>query len=138
MEGTPKILIVEDSEGFQALWKAEIEEENEHVRVLQATTVEEGDLLLDAHASDIVVAVFDACLHTKEPNTLALVQKARKVLGPSRPLIAISGQPDFQKLLCDAGCNVECPEKLDPVGCLKEQKLIPIVTRLLELSDVGL
>lgn len=134
-----KVLIVEDEEAMQFLWRAEIEEKiGDDVEVLQAFTKEEGDLLLDAHAPDLAVMVVDACVPGKEPNTIGLVEKARKLLGAHRPIIAVSGNEEFQRMLETAGCNYVCPQKHNLL-CPEKQKLSQMVAdRLLELSDARL
>lgn len=135
----PKVLIIEDNEAQQRLWRMLIEDAMQgNVEVLQAFTKEEGDLLLDAHVADIAVLVVDACVPGREINTIELVEKARGLRGTGLPIVAVSGQPDFQTVLQKVGCDVRCDEKIDPVGCPEEQKLVPIVMRLLELSDAYL
>lgn len=135
----PKILIVEDEEALQNIWRDEVESALKgDVTVLQAFTMEEGDLLLEAHASDIAVMAVDACVPGKMINTIPLVRKARRLLG-KRPIIAVSGNEDFQKELVAAGCDPEhqCPQKWDLL-CAEELHLHRIILRLLELSDVYL
>ena len=134
-----KVLIVEDEEVMQLLWRAEIEEKvGDGGEVLQAFTKEEGDLLLDAHAPDIAVMVVDACVLGKVPNTIPLVEKARKLLGEQRPIIAVSGKEEFQRMLAAAGCNYLCSQKCDPLCPEKQQLPQMVADRLLDLSDVHL
>jgi CheY-like chemotaxis protein len=109
-----KILIVEDSQLLQMVWKKTFAGKLE---VICAFSVSEAEEKFTIH-SDIIAIVMDGCVPGTEFNTGPLVIKFRaKFTGP---IIAVSSFPHLRQELVSAGCSHQCdkmflPQKLREV-----------------------
>lgn len=101
-----KVLIVEDLPAMQSLYRRQLEKHG--VKVYSAFSVDEAEVHFSQH-NDWSVIVFDACVPGHEPNTLELVRKFRQRF--SGPMVASSGELDNRRLLLQAGCDYESPDK---------------------------
>lgn len=104
-----KILLVEDDQRFQDLYKEIFEGSAE---ILSALTVGQAREVF-ANNPDIAAIVMDFSVPGLESNTLALVREIRKS-GFDRPIIADSNMPACCRLLCLAGCDYECDKASVP------------------------
>ncbi|MFH1193284.1 MAG: response regulator [Candidatus Jorgensenbacteria bacterium] len=104
-EKVPKILVVEDMEEWVELWKDVLYGAAE---LIGAASIEEAEEKFAANP-DIDVVVVDGCVPGSELNTIPLVQKFKATF--KGPMIAVSGNPDFQKMLIKEGCSHECEKK---------------------------
>lgn len=100
MNKKPKVLIVEDSDKFQAIYAYALAEK---VELLQAMDLVNGERLF-ADNPDITLVVMDACVPGYEVNSIPLCQKIREsFLGP---MIAASSYHEFRDILIGVGgCN---------------------------------
>ena len=106
-----KVLIVEDREFMQEIWRRILEGK---IEVISALSIEEAERMFAANPG-IVAVVMDACVPGREINTIPLVEKIRATF--TGPMLTTSDNPAFNQMLIKAGCNHEClkekvPEKL--------------------------
>ena len=105
----PKVLIVEDNEGWWKLWGHAL---HPRVRGFVAESLEKAETMLP-HLSDFALIVVDACVPGDDPNSMPLVRRIRAE-GYRGPIIASSSVEKFRKLLLDAGCSHEVPKEEVP------------------------
>ncbi len=106
MTSKRKLLLVEDDSAVVGYVR--IVFESAGYEVLSADTVESALALIDQHP-DITEALVDGSLHVKGfCNTIPVVQRLKMM--NLRRIVAISGSPDSQKQLCQAGCTEESPK----------------------------
>lgn len=109
-----KILIVDDNEEMQRALKRSLA--NDYV-LLQSLTIEEARRLYQENA-DIALIVMDGCVPGDEINTLPLVREFRQNF--SGPIIANSGNPDYQQQLLAAGCSHLPENKMFVIKLIKK------------------
>jgi hypothetical protein len=98
-EALKKVLIVEDSRGWQSDYARQL---NGRVQILAALTIKEAEELFAANP-DINAIVMDACVPGDSPTTPPLVRKIRETF--AGPMIAASGAVWFRKQLMECGCD---------------------------------
>jgi hypothetical protein len=97
-----KLLIIEDDEFIVDDYKRGI---HNYDRIIFAATIAEARTQFLANPDLAAIAV-DACLGSKEPNTLELIREMKfRFRGP---MIAISGLRENRALQLAAGCNEAC------------------------------
>lgn len=95
------ILIIEDDTLLQETYADILGEE---FTVHTAFTVKDAESLFLLHRNSLGAVVVDACVPGNTPNTIPLVRYMRAA-GFEGPIIATSGDPDFQEELMRAGCS---------------------------------
>ena len=105
-----RLLIVEDLEETQVLWREHIEFAfGDSVEVRSAYTLPEAKALFFealGKGKNWHAIVMDACLGGSKPNTFGLVREIREA-GFRGPMIAVSGDPKLRATLMDVGCSHE-------------------------------
>jgi len=109
----PRVLIVEDDPVLQMLWEDDL---GSKVEVLSALTIQQAEELF-ANNPDVALVVMDACLYDSGIDTIPLVRKIRKTF--HGPMISSSGNPKYQKLLREAGCDHSCKKREVPEKVLE-------------------
>ena len=104
----PKILIVEDRDIYQSLYRDYIQSAAE---ILAAKSLDEGKRLFDENP-DIVLVVMDACVPGSKPNSMNLIIHIRQTF--NGPMIAASSDPDYRDILVETGCNLKSPKEKVP------------------------
>jgi len=102
MNGLPRVLLIEDEEDFHELFEKLLEGE---VEFLDAYTITEAERIFES-VPGISIVVVDACVPGSFPTTEPLVRKIRARF--SGPMIAISSDPEYRKVLIAAGCDFQC------------------------------
>lgn len=105
-----KVLIIEDSRAMLDFLRREVKDGIMDVRVFGAVSIGEGERLVSENL-DADVVVMDACVPGAEINTVPLVRKIREEFGFRGPMIAMSTEAGFRRLLKEAGCDYEVPDK---------------------------
>ncbi len=106
-----KVLLVEDDEDIQKMWKEmwefSLAEETRKTEIvfISAFSLKEAEKKFFTEAGWTAV-VIDACVRDNQPNTPPLVKKIRTTF--NGPIIAVSGNSDYQNLLMAAGCSHKC------------------------------
>lgn len=108
-----KVLIVEDSRGWQIMYARDL---NGRVEILSAYSVAEAEKLFAANP-DISAVVIDACVPGDEPTTQPLVSKIRGSF--TGPMIASSGAARFRKALMGYGCDHEADKRNVPIKLIE-------------------
>lgn len=107
-----KVLIIEDEKDFHRILKRQFDLllKGEKICLFFATSIEEAVEMFKLHQNDLSVISFDGCIAGggTEPNTKILAEVFRKSF--KGPMIAVSGQPAFRKILMEAGCSHQCPK----------------------------
>lgn len=97
-----KVLIIEDSDRYQAIYGYILAEK---VELLQALDLEGGERLFAVNP-DVALVVMDACVPGGEINSIPLCQKIRQTF--CGPMIAASARSDYREVLVrDGGCDYE-------------------------------
>ena len=96
-----KVLIVEDSAGWQEIWKRELSDLPD-TYLLSALSIEEAERLFRANGPFDVI-VMDACVPGDEPTTPPLVWMMRETY--NGPIIACSSFSPYRDQLMQVGCN---------------------------------
>ena len=98
-ESIKKVLIVDDDVEQHDRWRNAL---GGKAVLLNAFSIEEAREKFEAN-SDIDAIVMDACVPGHSPNTLFLVREFKKTF--TRPMIAVSSDPDYLTILVNAGCT---------------------------------
>lgn len=101
MAEKPKILVVEDEEGFQNLYYQWLKGD---YQIIQAWNIDEAFSLFDQHRRELVCIVLDGSL-----GAFTTVELARAIHSVySGPVIAASSNGLLTQKLLDAGCTHHC------------------------------
>ena len=97
-----EVLVIEDFCSCRFAIKMGLKDK---VKVLEAATLEEGKRVFQKNP-DVSLVIMDACVPGDEPNSMPLIKKILSA-GYSKPIIAISGNPEYRKILLRAGATHE-------------------------------
>lgn len=101
-----KVLIVEDMELLQKLWKKSLS----GFLVLSAKTLSQAETLFEENLVDLDLIAFDGEVGGSVKNTVSLIKKIATRF-PQEKMLAISADPDNNKLLVNAGCKHSIDKK---------------------------
>jgi DNA-binding NarL/FixJ family response regulator len=112
-EALKKVLIVEDSQGYQRDYARAL---TGKVEILAALTIDDAEDLF-VENPDISAIVMDACVPGDDPTTPPLVRKIRETF--TGPMIAASSDWDYRQELVAAGCDHEVPKGRVPAKLIE-------------------
>ncbi|AKM84012.1 MAG: hypothetical protein UR79_C0001G0254 [Candidatus Campbellbacteria bacterium GW2011_GWD1_35_49] len=109
------ILVIEDYVVLSKMWRKLL---SDVAFVLTAETLQQGQELFNKHKEGLDLVAVDGEVHGSVNNTVVLV---KKIVGefPSSKILAISGDPDNNKILIKAGCE-HSVIKQEVVGKIRE------------------
>ncbi len=100
-----KVLIVEDDIQTQNLLQKLL---SGTVHIFSAFTIEEAEEFFKNNP-DIDIVTMDGCVPGENINTIPLIQLMRRSF--KGPMVACSGNSDYQSILLDSGCNLKSEKK---------------------------